>query len=206
MPEPEPVLAPPERPAGPDGAAGMALDDRAVDVLYALALRITGSSADAEDVVADAVARGGRDEPPGHGLDAALIRRCRELALVRSGKRLVGRARARRRSAASSATAGGTSVPDLEALRAAAASAFERLPAEARLVLDMVYFEGHTRADAAASLGLDRAVASARLRRACAALRAGPAPARVLIALGAPAARAAASLRRRLAAAPGRDL
>ncbi len=208
MPQPEPAIAPPGRPAGPAREARSALHESAIEALYGLALRITGSARDAEDVVEDTIAQARRDEPR-VSLESplALVRRCRELALVRSGKRAIALVRRRHPagpgSADASGAAGNEALADLESLRAAVSEAIERLPGEERLVLEMVYFEGYTRADVAASLGWDRAVASARLRNACAAFGGRTAPAHLLIALSAPPARASAGLRRRLLATTG---
>lgn len=209
MPQPEPAIAPPGRPVGPAGDAPVALHEQAIDVLYALALRITGSARDAEDVVVDTIVQA-LTHVPATSLASplGLVRRCRELALVRSGKRAIALVRRRHPDgpgSPSSGAAGKEAATDLESIRAAAAAAIERLPAGERLVLEMVYFEGYTRADVAASLGLDRAVVSARLRSARAALGGCAAPARLLIALDAPRARPSAGLLRRLLAASGRE-
>lgn len=200
-----PAVPAPGGPVTPGGEAPGRLAERTVQQLYALALRITGGAREAEDVVEQTLVEAGRADPaPTSELRfEALVRRCRDLALVRSGKRSIGAVRQRRPVAPRAGAAMEHPAFDSDAVRAAAAQAKERLAVDDRLALEMVYFEGYSLADVAASLRMSPHAVRAGLRRARAAFT-GPAPARVLIALSAPPAQPAPRLRGRLLAALAR--
>ncbi len=180
--------------------------EEAASGLYALALRISGVTGEAEDVVEQTLIEAWRADPaaaPGLPF-ATLARRCRDLALVRSGKRSVGSVRQRRSTWAPVGARDGSAAPDLGAARATAANTMARLDAEDRRVLEMTYFEGYSVADVAVCARCTPEDVVARLRRAIAAF-AGPGSARGRIALSAPPARPAPALRARLLAAVARD-
>ena len=192
--------------ACPDGGTPDRIHDATVSGLYALALRITGAAGEAESVVAQTLIEAWRADPaaaPGLPF-ASLARRCRALALVRSGKRSIGsvwlRAAARPPASAREASA----APDVGTARARAAGALAGLGELDRRVLEMIYFEGYGVAEVALGTGLSPRDVVARLRRAVAAFG-GPGPARGRIALSAPPARPAPGMRARLLATIGRD-
>src|SRR5258706_1073744 len=173
-----PMITP--RPAGSARAeSDPSPGEESMAVLYALALRITGGAGEAEDVVAQTLIEAGRvHRGPATGLPLpALARRCRDLALVRSGKRSMAEVRRRR------PTAWGTgSAPEAPAGhdtgRANAAQTLAQLADDERLTLEMVYFEGYGLAGVASALRCSPGVARARLRRAARAFSpGGPAPA-----------------------------
>lgn len=174
-------------------------------VLYALALRITGGAGEAEDVVAQTLIEAGRvHRGPATGLPLrALARRCRDLALVRSGKRSMAEVRRRW------PTAWGTgSAPEAPAGhdtgRANAAQTLAQLADDERLTLEMVYFDGYRLAGVASALRCSPGVARARLRRALAAF-AGAGQPRERIAWSAPPAIPAPGLGARIRSALARD-
>ena len=201
MPETTPIAsarpAPPQASRTPDPVSVPA--GELVDVLYALALRITGGAREAGEVVEQTLIEPGPARfPISVAALASLTRRCRDLALVRSGKRAI--TSVRRRSGAFPGREGAPA--GLDALRRDAARALESLDPADRRVIEMTTFEGFALADVAATLRSTAVVERARLRRALAAL-APAGPPRLVIALGAPAAAPGPDLRARLIAVLG---
>lgn len=190
---------------GPAAAALARLHDAMAPVLFALALRITGAAAEAEDVVEQTLLEAWRTDPamaPALRLPA-LARRCRDLALVRSGRRSIGSVRRRLTPWPRDSARAGSAAPDLGAARAAAAGAMARLAGPDRRALEMTYFEGYQVADVAVCARCTPREVIVRLRRVLTAF-AGPGPARDRIALSAPPADPAPALRARLLAAVAR--
>ena len=206
MPQPAPTRLTTDLLAGP----GMEVTGDRLDLtlvgLYSLALRITGDARAAEDVVEHTLIEAARTVgPTAFGIPyGALIRRCRALALVRAGKRPITTLRLGS-SWAAAAPGRDDGANGTDAARAAATAAMETLAAEERLVLEMMYFEGHALAEVAASLHCTPQVARARLRRALAPFT-GPGRPRHGDALCAPPARPARGLRRRLVMSMARAL
>jgi len=170
--------------------------------LYALALRITGAAGEAEDVVEQTLIEAWRTDPAAAAAFpfATLARRCRDLALVRSGRRSIGSVRRRRAAWPQVGPSNGNAVPNAGAARATAATAMARLAEADRRALELAYFEGYSVSDVAASDHCTPEAVIARLRRALAAF-AGPRSARGRIALSVPPAQPAPALRARLLSA-----
>ena len=196
-----PDAAPKPAGAGDAVAARRRLIDHAGPALHALALRIAGTAGDAQDVVEQTLLEAWRADRAGAAETsfAALARRCRDLALARSGKRAIGRIRRRPMDP--------HRVPpvalDLGVARAAVMRALADLEPAPRQAIELVGFEGYAVPDLGASTGKGRATRT-DLRRAIAALP-RLAPVIALLALGAPPAPLDARLRRRRLAAARRS-
>ncbi|HEY6865815.1 MAG TPA: hypothetical protein VI792_01075 [Candidatus Eisenbacteria bacterium] len=202
------TVSPPEAGPQPAGAGGAApamgrLVDRAGPALHALALRIAGTASDAHDVLEQTFIEAWERNPEttAEASFVALARRCRDLALVRSGRRPIGRVRLRTMRAPPSGR--GTAALDLDAARAAVLRALASLAPAERLALDLVGFEGYDVTDLGTRAGPGRAATRADLRRAIAALP-RLAPVTALLALSVPPAPLDSSLGRRLLAAARR--
>jgi RNA polymerase sigma-70 factor (ECF subfamily) len=180
--------------------------DATAPALYSLALRITGAAAEAEDVVEQTLLEAWRMRPESAPAPrfATLARRCRDLALVRSGKRSVTSVRRRPPPALRGGTPSGAATPDLDATREAAAATMARLSEADRHALEMAYFEGYRVTDVAACARCTPEDVVARLRRAIAAFT-GPGSASERIALCAPPAEPSPALRARLLDAVSSD-
>jgi len=192
----------PETPPAPAFATAF---DAAAPHLYALALRIAGSAGEAESVVEQTLLEAWRAHPeavrePRFGI---LARRCRDLALVRSGKRWIAAVRRRPAPRRPDGEGGPGMHPDLDAARGNASDIVARLDEADRRALEMVYFEGFRLTDVAACDRSTPGEVATRLRRAIAAFM-GPGeagPARDRIALCAPPAQPTPALRARVLAA-----
>jgi RNA polymerase sigma-70 factor (ECF subfamily) len=204
MTKPRPSTPATGRADSPAAGALARLHDATAPGLYALALRITGAAGAAEEVVEQTLIEAWRADPAAAPElpFAALARRCRDLALVRSGKRSAGSVRQRRSAWSPAVTRERSAAPG--AGHAAAANAMARLGEEDRRVLEMAYFEGYSVADMAVCARSTPEAVVARLRRAIAAF-AGPGPASGRLALSAAPARLGLALRARLLAAAARD-
>jgi RNA polymerase sigma-70 factor (ECF subfamily) len=159
------------RSAAGDAVAFRMLVDRHLSLVVAVARRILGDEAEAEDVAQDVMLRmwntGDALDVAGHGLRPWLRRVTTNLA--------IDRFRARRRTDVTD------EVPELpdaptqerglveEDLSARVAAAMQALPERQRLALSLFHFEGRSQSEVAAALGVtDEAVESllARARRA----------------------------------------
>lgn len=131
--------------SGADADAIGRLCDRTAPDLYALALRIIGGAGEAEEVVEQALLEAWTARGDAETHATLLVRRCRSLALVRSGKRSI---ESTRRSPSLAEP-----HPLDDRARAAAARALGRLgEGELRLVA-MAYFEGYSVVEIAARTG-----------------------------------------------------
>jgi RNA polymerase sigma-70 factor (ECF subfamily) len=170
--------------AGERDALGVLYDRHAATAL-AVALRIVGDRAEAEDIVHDTfvvVWRSIESFDPARGTFASWL-----VTLVRN--RAIDRVRGRR------AVPGGlpTELPAMvvddpnptwqatvERLTAAEVrDALDRLPAEQRQAIELAYFDGYTYRDVARLTGVSPGTASSRLRLGLAKLREALAPSRL---------------------------
>jgi RNA polymerase sigma-70 factor (ECF subfamily) len=157
-----------------DRGALAELYDRAVPLVFPLALRITGDSTAAEAVVEEAFAEMWRDRRASAGRTTAgivpLAARCRALALSQRAGTLAPRAAVWPGSdSAAAERVLGMSEDDRYA--AAARVLLGLSPAEQR-VIERAYFEGSFLADIADDMGVDSGEARRLLRSALIALRA----------------------------------
>jgi DNA-directed RNA polymerase specialized sigma24 family protein len=128
--------------AGAEAGTMRRLCDRTVPDLYALALRIIGGAREAEEVVEQTLLEAWSARGAASAHLALLVRRCRSLALVRSGKRSIEGTR----RAPASVEAG---VLDDHA-RAAGVRAIGRLSDGDLRLAAMVCFEGYSVSEIAA--------------------------------------------------------
>ena len=160
-----------------------ALYDRHAPILYALAYRISGESADAEEIVLDSFAQvwreAGRFQSARGSVIAWLMTICRSRALD------LVRARGRRARLASSAAALSDSTPamgagpgasgDIAVLRTercrVVASALEALPHPLRQAIQLAYWEGLSHSEIAERLGEPLGTIKTRVRSAMQRLR-----------------------------------
>jgi RNA polymerase sigma-70 factor (ECF subfamily) len=171
--------------AGGDERAIGALYDRYGDVLFAVAYRIAGQRADAEEVVIEAFAQAWREAPrfePARGSVAGwltMIARSRALDLVR--------ARARRERITASAAAdrpgaspgmsdwrpdAGSALDDAER-RVRVRQALETLSPPQRTVIELAYFEGLSQSEIAERLQEPLGTVKTRVRLGMQKLREG---------------------------------
>ena len=142
--------------AGDERAVGL-LYDRYGTVLYAVAFRVLGERADAEEVVLEAFTQAWRDAPrfePGRGSVAGwltTIARSRALDLVR--------ARTRRSRITAAAAAGAPAAPpgpdsalDHEERRREVRRALDALSPTQRQAIELAYFEGLSQSEIAERL------------------------------------------------------
>jgi len=168
-----------ERVAEGDSAALAALYDHYADLLYSLALRIVGSTSDAEEVLQDTwmqVWRSARAYDAARGAVGAwlvTIARTRALDRLRS----LG-SRRRAETAASEAVAEPPPpAPDPAAgyarrmLRKDVASALTALAPQQRQVVELAYFEGFSQTEIAARLNAPLGTVKSWTRQALAKLR-----------------------------------
>ena len=165
-----------ERASKGDRSALMALYDRFAPSLMAVALRITGSSAEAEEVVQDAMTRA--------WLEAASFDRTRGSAaawlVTLARNRAIDIVRARARRATHEVAAGATPVeaqpsPEHEVVDAERARAVRRalasLTADQRSALDLAYFSGLSHSEIAERLGQPLGTVKTRIAQAVRRLR-----------------------------------
>jgi RNA polymerase sigma-70 factor (ECF subfamily) len=169
-----------DRVAGGDPAALAELYDRYADLLYSLALRIVGSSSDAEEVLQDAwlqAWRSARSYDPARGAVGAwlvTITRTRALDRLRS----VG-SRRRGEAAASVDAVAEPPAPALDpatgyarrALRTSVATAITALAPQQRQVVELAYFEGLSQSEIASRLGAPLGTIKSWTRQALLKLR-----------------------------------
>lgn len=165
------------RMAGGDEAALRELYDAAVGPAWALAQRITGVSADAEEAVMDAFEQAWRmadryDPARGSGMGWLMtICRARAIDLVR--RRSV-RSRAEADSAAQPPPPGPAEPPDILAIvqrDSAAHGLLGRLTPEQRQVLSLAYFRGMSHSEIAQAAGMPLGTVKSCIRRALLELR-----------------------------------
>jgi RNA polymerase sigma-70 factor, ECF subfamily len=166
------------RMAAADDAAMAALYDGTSGVLYALALRITGNAADAEEVLHDVYCRAWRkaatyDESRGSVMSwLVLMTRSTAIDLVRS-RRLdeammpVSAAAEISDAAERSPEVSAGAAEQAERIRGAMAA----LPADQRQVVDLAFFGGLTHSEMADRLQLPLGTVKTRLRTALGRLR-----------------------------------
>lgn len=165
--------------AGGDRGAVMALYDRFAPALMAVALRVTGSRAEAEDVLQDVFARVWREAVTfdrARGTAAAwlvTLARNRAIDAVRARKRRrgheddLGRDEPVTLDAPASPEA---SVVDAE-LSVAVRAALDTLRPEQRAVLELAYFGGLSHSEIAARLGQPLGTVKTRIAQAVKRLR-----------------------------------
>lgn len=165
--------------AGGDRGAVMALYDRFAPALMAVALRVTGSRAEAEDVLQDVFARVWREAATfdrARGTAAAwlvTLARNRAIDAVRARKRRrgheddLGRDEPVTLDAPASPEA---SVVDAE-LSVAVRAALDTLRPEQRAVLELAYFGGLSHSEIAARLGQPLGTVKTRIAQAVKRLR-----------------------------------
>jgi len=142
--------------AGDESAIGI-LYDRYGAVLYAVAFRVLGERADAEEVVLEALAQAWRDAArfePGRGSVAgwlATIARSRALDVVRVRNRR-SRLAAAAAAAAPDALPGPESALDHEERRREVRRALDALSPAQRQAIELAYFEGLSQSEIAERL------------------------------------------------------
>ena len=142
--------------AGDERAVGL-LYDRYGTVLYAVAFRVLGERADAEEVVLEAFTQAWRDAPrfePGRGSVAGwltTIARSRALDLVRARTRR-SRITAAAAAAAPAAPPGPDSALDHEERRREVRRALDALSPTQRQAIELAYFEGLSQSEIAERL------------------------------------------------------
>jgi len=142
--------------AGDESAIGI-LYDRYGAVLYAVAFRVLGERADAEEVVLEALAQAWRDAArfePGRGSVAgwlATIARSRALDVVRARNRR-SRLAAAAAAAAPDALPGPESALDHEERRREVRRALDALSPAQRQAIELAYFEGLSQSEIAERL------------------------------------------------------
>ena len=142
--------------AGDERAVGL-LYDRYGTVLYAVAFRVLGERADAEEVVLEAFTQAWRDAPrfePGRGSVAGwltTIARSRALDLVRARTRR-SRITAAAAAEAPAAPPGPDSALDHEERRREVRRALDALSPTQRQAIELAYFEGLSQSEIAERL------------------------------------------------------
>jgi RNA polymerase sigma-70 factor (ECF subfamily) len=172
--EPEDLL---ERVARGERAALLALYDRVSATLMAVALRVTGTRSEAEEVVQDAFMRAWREAPSfdrARGSALAWL-----ITLTRN--RSIDVVRSRRRRALHEDEAAGAEPPEVapgpelalvDSERAAAVRlALETLRPEQRAVLELAYFSGLSHSEIAARLSQPLGTVKTRILQAVRHLR-----------------------------------
>jgi len=149
--------------AGDEPALGE-LYDRFGGVIYAVAYRIAGAAADAEEVVMEAFAQAWREAPrfdPSRGSVAAwltVMARSRALDLVRSQSRRqrITETAAREEPASAPAMSSGFQAPGASVLdeerRRAVGAALTALSPPQRQAIELAYYEGLSQSEIAARL------------------------------------------------------
>ena len=159
---------------GDEGAAS-ALYDRHGAVMYGLALRMVGESADAEDVVLDAFAQSWRDASRYDSARGSVagwlttITRTRALDLIRArGRRLKVTDAATATLDEPAAMGSGFAAPDVEVLETERAvaikSALDQLPVPQRQAIELAFFEGLTHHEVADRLREPLGTVKTRIR------------------------------------------
>jgi RNA polymerase sigma-70 factor (ECF subfamily) len=160
-----------------DRAALARLYDRFSPVAYAVALRILGNRADAEDVVQEVFLqvwkRGETFRPDRGSFECWLLTIARNQALARiraahTIKRHLARLRLDPGGSVSEPTDGSV---DCEESSLALHSALTKLPDEQRLVLELAYFDGLTQSEIAARLDEPLGTVKTRIRLGLARLK-----------------------------------
>ena len=169
-----------ERVAGGDPTAFTELYDRYADLLYSLALRIVGSTSDAEEVLQDSwlqAWRSARTYDPARGAVGAwlvTITRTRALDRVRS---LGSRRRAEGAATVEAAADPPAPAPDpatgyaRRARRKDVAAALTALAPQQREVVELAYFEGLSQSEIAARLNAPLGTVKSWTRQALLKLR-----------------------------------
>jgi len=172
-----------ERMALGDERAVGPLYDRHGAVLFALALRIVGERADAEEVVMEAFAQAWREaarfesDRGSVGAWLATIARSRALDYVRArGRRwrITGDAvRAEPEGAPAMGSIGENpaTMPELDERRHRVRAALDRLPAEQRHAIELAFYEGLSQSEIAARLETPLGTVKTRIRSAMRQLR-----------------------------------
>jgi len=169
-----------DRVAGGDSAALAELYDRYADLLYSLARRIVGSTADAEEVLQDAwlqAWRSARSYDPARGALGAwlvTITRTRALDRLRSmGSRRRGEAAATVEAASDPPPRAADPATGYarRALRSNVAAAITALAPQQRQVLELAFFEGLSQSEIAARLNAPLGTVKSWTRQALLKLR-----------------------------------
>jgi len=175
-PDPEAELL--VRVAAGEERALAALYDRVSAAAYGLALRITGDTAAAEDVVQEALLRvwrrADRYEPARGAARAWLLRLVRNAAIDQVRAR---GARGRAEEGAAAEDVAAPERPDEALLRfergRRVRAALDELPREQRRVIEIAYFEGLSHSEIAAREGAPLGTVKTRIRDGVLRLRAG---------------------------------
>jgi len=167
------------RMAEEDQEALSALYDRHRGLIFALALRILGDRAEAEEVLSDVFFQAWRSaagfDPLRGSVTAWLVMLCRSRAIDRLRRRAARREPARPEDVPTATTASGAREMD-EAVEARMhrdriVSALGALSAEQRDALDLAYYGGFSHAEIAARLGQPLGTVKSRIRQALLTLR-----------------------------------